>query len=185
MSRATDILQRIDRDDDAAAVELFPIVYDELRRLAGIYMVREPSGHTLQPTALIHEAYFKLITGDESFESHAHFVGVAARAMRQVLVDHARRRKADKRGGAWMRITLDQADSDANVSPDELLALHEAIERLAEKHERLARAVELRYFGGLTIRETAAVLGVSDKTIEGDWTLARAWLARALAPDDA
>ncbi len=183
MSRATDILLRIERVDDSAAAELLPLVYEELRRLAGSYMDRERPGHTLQPTALIHEAYLKLIAGDEAFQSRSHFVGVAAHAMRQVLVDHARRHKADKRGGDWMRVTLDRAEASVTVSPEELLSLHEAIHRLGEKQERLGRVVELRYFGGLTIRETAVVLGVSHTTVEDDWSLAKAWLARELSRD--
>jgi RNA polymerase sigma factor (TIGR02999 family) len=174
----------------SAAAELLPLVYDELRRLAGNYMLREAAGHTLQPTALLHEAFFRLIASDSSgartntFQSREHFIGVAANAMRQVLVDHARRRNADKRGAQWMRITLDpSADGDAaeSISHDELLALHDALESLAIKHVRLARVVELRYFGGLTIRETADVLGVSHTTVEDDWSLAKAWLARELA----
>ena len=175
-------------DDSAAA--LLPQVYDELRRLANSYMQREATGHTLQPTALLHEAFFKLVISDSSgaraiiFQSREHFIGVAANAMRQVLVDHARRRHADKRGAQWMRVTLDQYSEDdptASISHDELLSLHEAIEALSRKHERLARVVELRYFGGLTIRETADVLGVSHTTVEDDWSLAKAWLARELA----
>ena len=181
VSQGTDILGRIQRIDDAAAAELLPLVYDELRRLAARYMARARSDHTLQPTALIHEAYVKLIAGDQAFHGRAHFVGVAAHAMRQVLVDHARRRGADKRGGGRVQVTLDHADSAATVSCDRVLALHEALERLAEKHERLARVVELRYFGGMTIRETALVVGVSHTTVEEDWSLAKAWLARELA----
>jgi RNA polymerase sigma factor (TIGR02999 family) len=181
VNRATEILHRIRREDDSAAAELLPLVYDELRRLAAGYMAHERPGHTLQPTALIHEAYVKLIASDEAFESRAHFIGVAAHAMRQVLVDHARRRQADKRGGDRLRVTLDQADPSTSLSSDDVLALHEAIEILGRKQQRLARVVELRYFGGLTIRETAAVLGVSHTTVEDDWSLAKAWLARELA----
>ena len=179
--RATEILHRIERDDDSAAAELLPLVYDELRRLAAGFMAQERQGHTLQPTALIHEAYFKLVTSDEPYVSRAHFVGVAAHAMRQVLVDHARRRQSEKRGGDWMRVTLDQSDPSTTVSSSDILALHDAIELLSRKQQRLARVVELRYFGGLTIRETAAVLGVSHTTVEDDWSLAKAWLARELA----
>jgi RNA polymerase sigma-70 factor (ECF subfamily) len=180
VSQATNILSRIQRVDDAAAAELLPLVYDELRQLAARYMDRARAGHTLQPTALIHEAYLKLISGEQAFNSRAHFIGVAAHAMRQVLVDHARRRQADKRGGDWVRVTLDHADPSATVSCDEVLALHEAMDRLAAKQERLAHVVELRYFGGLTIKETAVVVGVSHTTVEDDWSLAKAWLAREL-----
>ena len=177
----------IERDDSPVA-EMLPLVYDELRRLAVGYMDREAPGHTLQPTALLHEAFFKLVqspgaTSEGRVCSREHFIGVAAHAMRQVLVDHARRRKSDKRGGQWMRITLDpgSGDSDRTMTTDELLGLHEAIESLAAQDARMARVVELRYFGGLTIRETAGVLGVSHTTVEDDWSFARAWLARALS----
>lgn len=190
VNRAANMVQRIGEFDDSAAAALLPQVYDELRRLAGSYMQREAAGHTLQPTALLHEAFFKLVASDsttagaKAFRSREHFIGVAANAMRQVLVDHARRRHADKRGAQWMRITLDPSadgDAGASISHDELLALHEALETLATKHQRLARVVELRYFGGLTIRETADVLAVSHTTVEDDWSLAKAWLARELA----
>jgi RNA polymerase sigma-70 factor, ECF subfamily len=184
------MLESTEHAADFAAANILPLVYDELRRLARGYMDRERAGHTLQPTALLHEAFFKLVTnaavgsGSKAFQSREHFIGVAANAMRQVLVDHARSRKSKKRGGEWMRITLEYASGSATgatMSPDELLALHNAIQSLSAKHERLARVVELRYFGGLTIRETAEVLGVSHTTVEDDWSLAKAWLARELA----
>jgi RNA polymerase sigma factor (TIGR02999 family) len=177
-------------EDNASAVaDLLPQVYDELRRLAASYMNREGPDHTLQPTALLHEAFFKLMTpgGPDAdrkvFSSREHFIGVAANAMRQVLVDHARRRKADKRGGQWMRMTLDHDSGGGpatTLSGVELLALHDAMNALGAQDERLARVVELRYFGGLTIRETADVLGVSHTTVEDDWSFAKAWLARHL-----
>jgi RNA polymerase sigma factor (TIGR02999 family) len=177
---ATTILKRIETDASAAA-ELLPLVYDELRRLAWRYMGDERGNHTLDPTALVHEAWFKLV-GDEGhntqFEGRGHFLGVAARAMRQVLVDHARQRGAQKRGGDWLRITLDPEAAGAGFSGAELLEIHDALERLAATDVRLARVVELCYFGGLTIRETAAVLKIANSTVIDDWALARAWLLR-------
>ncbi|MFK7961652.1 MAG: ECF-type sigma factor [Phycisphaerales bacterium] len=156
--------------------------YGELRRLAERYLRRERTDHTLQATALIHEAWFRLeSTGD--FEDRTHFIGIAARAMRQVLVDHARGKHAIKRGGDRQRRSLDAAEPSVDPQPDDILALDESLTRLAARHERTARVVELRAFGGLTIRETAAVLGVSSTTVEDDWTVARAWLARDLAED--
>lgn len=156
--------------------------YGELRRLAERYLRRERRDHTLQATALIHEAWFRLeSTGD--FENRTHFIGVAARAMRQVLVDHARGKQAIKRGGDRERRPLDAAEPSVDPLNDDILALDESIHRLAARHERTAQVVELRAFGGLTIRETAAVLGVSTTTVEDDWAVARAWLARDLADD--
>ena len=176
----TELLRR-SINEPAAAMELLPILYGELRNLASGYMVRERVDHTLQPTALVHEAFFKLMgsAGDVAFTDRAHFLGFAARAMRQVLVDHSRQRGAQKRGGGQVRVTFD--DALAEVETDtEMIEVHEALERLALKDERLARVVELRYFGGLTIRECAAVLELSHTTVEDDWSLARAWLLREL-----
>ena len=182
---AAQLLRSIRGDDDPAAERLLPLVYDELRQLADGYMRREQAGHTLQPTALVHEAFFKLVdSGDRTFESRAHFMGVAARAMRQVLVDHARRRKTGKRGGNAVRVTLDEAAVGGGDADIDLIALDEALARLATKKERLARVVELRYFSGLTIQETATVLGVGHTTVEDDWSLARAWLRREFGGDE-
>lgn len=180
MDEVTTILRRMRTDPAAGATDLLPLVYDELRRLADGYMRHERRGHTLEPTALVHEAYAHLVEEDQPFNDQAHFLGVAAHAMRRVLVDHARSRDARKRGGGWARVTLDEAADDAGAGPLELLALDEAMTKLAERDERLARVVELRSFGGLTIRETAVVLGLSHTTVEDDWSIARAWLAREL-----
>lgn len=178
---ATQLLKRVNSLDDTAAAELLPLVYDRLRELAAGYMKRERVGHTLQPTALVHEAYFKLIDqrGIE-FRDRSHFLAVAARAMRQVLVERARRHNTAKRGDGWARVTLDSAAPTASDAT-ELLAIHDALERLAERDERLAKVVEMRFFGGLTIEETARALEVSHTTIENDWSIARAWLSRELA----
>ncbi len=183
---ATALLSRIQSDDDTAAASLLPLVYGELRRLAGAYMKGERLDHTLQPTALVHEAYMRMIEGSgepQAWKNRAHFLGVAAKAMRRVLVDHARGHNALKRGGgerAWERGTLDEAIAAGEAAGGQLLELDGAMEKLAKVDQRAARVVELRYFGGLTIDETALVLGVGHSTVEDDWALARAWLGREL-----
>ena len=161
---------------------LLPFVYDELRRQASRYLRRERPDHTLQTTALIHEAYLKLIDQrNVDWQSRAHFFGIAAQAMRRILVDHARTRKREKRGGDDVKLQLDDA---INVSGKErsidLVALDEALERLATFDERQARVVELRYFSGMTEGDTAEVLGISPATVRRDWSLAKAWLYQQL-----
>jgi RNA polymerase sigma factor (TIGR02999 family) len=159
--------------------DLMPIVYADLRRVAAGYMRRESPGHALQPTALVHEAFVRLVDQRQvKWRNRAHFFGVAAGMMRRILVDNARRRRAEKRGGEWQRVTLagdEAAAPDANREVD-VLALHEALERLAEFDPQQARIVELRYFGGLTIDETAEVVGISAATVVREWTIAKAWL---------
>jgi RNA polymerase sigma factor (TIGR02999 family) len=174
------------REGDAAAGEqLLPAIYDELHRQAARAMRREGDAHTLQATALVHEAYLRLVDQRRvEWRSRAHFFGVAAQMMRRVLVDHARTRLAAKRGGAMRRVTLGDVDAGAGASSgDELdvLALHEALERLAALDPDQARLVELRYFGGLGIEDTAEALGVSPATVKREWAVARAWLRRELA----
>ncbi len=183
-AEVTQILNELSGGDEQAAARLLPLVYDELRALAGSFFARQTPGHTLQPTALVHEAYLKL-AGSEGvgWESRAHFFAVAARAMRQVLMNYARDKAAAKRGGGgWERITLDEAVTPPGSAEREidLLALDEALERLNTLSDRQARAIELRFFGGLTIAEAAHVLGVGTTTVEDDWHLAKAWLAREL-----
>ena len=171
--------------DRATAEELFPVVYDELRRIAKGYMSRETPGHTLQPTALVHEAYLKLV--DQSrvdWRGRTHFFAVGAKVMRRVLIDHARTRKRAKRGGDWLRVTLTGLAGSplgGDLDPTQLLALHSALEKLAQLDERQARVVELRYFAGLKMSEVAEVLGVSKRTADGDWAKARIWLEQELA----
>ncbi len=179
---ATQLIQSIERADDSSAEALLPLVYDELRRLAESYMRQERRDHTLQATALVHEAYARLVdqTG-MSFNNKAHFLGVAARAMRQVLIDHARRQNAQKRGGGQEHVALTDADLPAPLSHVDLLALNAALEKLTAHDERCGRVVEMRFFGGLTIAETAAALNVSHTTIEEDWAFARTWLTRELS----
>lgn len=164
----------------ASAEELFPLVYDELRRLAGSFMAREPVGHTLQPTALVHEAYLRLVDQTRAgFTGRTHFMAVGAEVMRRLLIDHARKRGAAKRGLGWRRITLGPG-SDAPLaealSAEDLLSLDAALNKLAALDERQARIVTLRFFGGLNVAEVAEVVRVSKRTVESDWRHARAWL---------
>lgn len=170
---------------DAGALEaLFPRVYDELRRIARGRLRRERPGHTLSATEVVHEAYLKLVPLESiDWRDRVHFFAVASRAMRNVLVDHAERRGAAKRGGGRVAVSLERIppESESRAPLDDLLALGQALERLAELDERQARVVECRYFGGLTLDETAEALGVSAATVSRDWTIARAWLHRELA----
>jgi len=181
----TRILGELNAGDGSAAQRLLPLVYEELRALAGGYFRQQPSGHTLQPTALVHEAYLKL-AGSENvqWESRVHFMAVAAKAMRQILMNHARGKATAKRGGGRQRITLDEGVTPAGNGDRELdlLALDDALGKLSRLSERQATVVELRFFGGLSIAEAAHVLGVGTTTVEDDWHLARAWLGRELRP---
>jgi RNA polymerase sigma factor (TIGR02999 family) len=164
--------------------DLMPVVYADLRRVAAGYMRRESPGHALQPTALVHEAYVRLIDQKQvRWRNRAHFFGVAAGLMRRILVDNARRRRAEKRGGGWERVTLagDEAAAADSHTEIDVLALHEALERLAGFDPQQERIVELRYFGGLTIEETAEVVGISAATVVREWTIAKAWLRADLS----
>jgi RNA polymerase sigma factor (TIGR02999 family) len=182
-SQTTVFLQRMNAGDAAAAEELLPLIYDELRALAGSYMRGRAAGHTLQPTALVNEAWMRLIgrDGGQTWESRAHFLGVAAKAMRSVLVDHARRKQADKRGGESERAALDEVIESLEVHVPDVLALDEALTQLAQMDPELARIVELKFFGGLTIDELARVIGRSHATIERGWKMARLWLKSELS----
>jgi RNA polymerase sigma factor (TIGR02999 family) len=159
---------------------VFRLVYDELRALAERQLRRERPGHTLQATALVHEAYLKLASGGALPADRSHFVGTAARAMRQVLVDHARRRSADKRGGAWQRTTLGEGPAALELELDTILDLDRAMERL---DPRQCRVVELRFFAGLEEKEIAEILGVTERTVRRDWVKARAWLYAEMYPE--
>ncbi len=172
----TALLEAWNAGDEEASVRLMPLMYDELRSLARGYVARERRGHTLQPTALVHEAWVRLIEKPGvDFRNRAHFVGLTAHVMRRVLVDYARERNTAKRGGKAPKVTL--IDSDSVSQPDvELMALDQALSDLTELDPRKAKLVELRFFGGLSIEETAEVLGVSPKTVVREWRRARAWL---------
>jgi RNA polymerase sigma factor (TIGR02999 family) len=177
----SDALSDAVRGDTSALDRVLPLVYEEMRRLAAAYLRGERVGHTLQPTALAHEAYLRML-GQRNFpwQNRAHFMGMAARAMRSILVDHARRRKALKRGGGDTAITLDTSIVVAGGPPVEFDDLDRALVDLARLSERQAQVVELRYFGGLTIEETGEVLGIATATVKRDWSFARAWLYREL-----
>ena len=168
--------------DQTALDKLMPLVYEELRRMAKRHMDRQNPGHTLQTTALIHEAYLRLIDQKETrWQNRAHFFAVAATAMRHILVDYARTRQAAKRGGEAVVVSLDEAAAASDERAAELVALDDALEGLAAFDRRKCRVVELRYFGGLSVEETAEVLKVSRETVARDWRLARTWLLRELS----
>lgn len=177
----TRLLLRWGGGDRQAFDALAPLVYDELRKMAGRYLRRERADHTLQSTALVHEAYLRLVDQNHvQWQNRAQFFGLAAELIRRILVDHARARQAAKRGGAVVRLTLDEALDAAIPRNLDLVRLDDALKALAEFDPQQARAVELRFFGGLTIEETAEVLGVSTATVKREWTIAKAWLRREL-----
>jgi RNA polymerase sigma factor (TIGR02999 family) len=164
-----------------AMTRLMPIVYRELRRLAAHYMRQERAEHTLQPTALVHEAYLRLVgQTDRNWQNRAHFFAVAAQAMRTVLIDHARANLARKRGGEQVQVELGQALNTAAPEPQAVLALDEALRRLQDVDQRAARVVELRWFVGLSVEEAAHVMGISEKTVRREWNFAKAWLQAEL-----
>jgi len=179
--RVTLLLQNLDLADRSQADELLNLVYEELRALARQHMRREQAAHTLQPTALVHEAYLRLVGGQKiDWQSRAHFFGIAARSMRQVLVDHARKRKTAKRGGDLNRVTLhSEVLADSNDGCD-ILDLHAALERLNAMNPQFSELVEVRFFAGLTLDEAALALGVSRRKVAKDWSVARLWLSREL-----
>ena len=167
--------------DPAAMDELMPLVYDELRRLARVQMARERTGHVLQPTALVNEAFMRLVDIRQiAWQGRRHFLAMAARLMRRILVEHARSRAYQKRGAGAPHVTFDELLATPPASPVDLVALDDALAALAVDHERKARVVELRYFGGLSVEETAGILEVSAETVMRDWKFARSWLLREL-----
>lgn len=175
------MLQDWSRGNRAAADSLVPFVYDELRRVAANYLRGERSNHTLQPTALVNEAYLKLIDiSNISWQDRVHFFAVASNVMRQILVDYARARATDKRGGAAQTISLNEAISFSKESEVDLLSLNDALDRLAKLDPQQARIVEMRFFGGLSVEETALVLGFSTRTVKREWSFAKAWLHKTL-----
>jgi RNA polymerase sigma-70 factor, ECF subfamily len=173
----TMLLSALTNGEDGAASKLIPVVYDELRRLAGSYMRRERVDHTLQATALVNEAYLKLIEQRAvNWQSRAHFFGVAAQLMRRILIDYARGHTREKRGGEQKKVSLDEVFLFSEQQADELLAVDDSLNLLAKMDPRQARVVELRFFAGLSVEEAAEALGVSPKTVKRDWSVAKAWL---------
>jgi RNA polymerase sigma factor (TIGR02999 family) len=183
VSDVTQLLDGIQEGDSKAADELLPLVYAELRQLAMCKMAQEKQGNTLQPTALVHEAWLRLV-GDANpkYNGRVHFFAVAAEAMRRILIDNARRKRALRHGGDQRRVDLDGVDIAAPGDEDELLAVNEALDQLALKNKQEAELVKLRYFVGLTLEETAEVLGISARTADNYWAHARAWLFHAIRP---
>jgi RNA polymerase sigma factor (TIGR02999 family) len=185
MSDVTQILHAIEHGDPHAAEQLLPVVYDELRKLAAHKLAQEKPGQTLQATALVHEAYLRLVDPDKAqrWDGRGHFFAAAAEAMRRILIENARHKKADKAGGGWQRQELIDAELAVNTASDDLFAVDEALSRLAATHPRAARLVQLRFFLGQTLEEAAAHLGLETRTAYRDWAYARAWLRRELDRD--
>jgi RNA polymerase sigma factor (TIGR02999 family) len=178
----TELLVGYGRGDKEALDKLMPIVYEELRRQAARYLRREQAGHTLQTTALIHEAYVRLVDQrNVQWQNRAHFFGIAAQMMRRILVDHARTKKRAKRGGSDVKVSLADATIPVKERDLDVVALDEALTRLAEIDEQQSRVVELRFFSGLTVEETAEVMGISPATVKRDWSMAKAWLHREIS----
>jgi RNA polymerase sigma factor (TIGR02999 family) len=177
----TQILQAVQQGDPKAAEELLPLVYEELRKLAAAKMAHEAAGHTLQPTALVHEAWLRLVGNqNQEWAGRAHFFGAAAEAMRRILIDKARRRRALRHGGGQQRVDFEELDLACAIPDDQLLAVDEALDKLASAHPRQAELVKLRYFVGMTMQEAAQVLGISADTAKDDSAHARAWLFREI-----
>jgi RNA polymerase sigma-70 factor (ECF subfamily) len=178
--QVTSLLVAMNHGDPSAADKLLPLVYQELHRLASTYMHRERQDHTLQPTALINEAYLRLAREDIGWQNREHFIGVAAKVMRRVLVDHARAHNAAIRGGGLVKVELQDSLAMSTEHLDEVLVLNDALIRLEVLEPRQARVVELRYFGGLSVEQVAAILGVTPRSIKRDWAMARIWLFKEI-----
>jgi RNA polymerase sigma factor (TIGR02999 family) len=177
MTDITHVLEAARRGDPRAATQLLPLVYGELRKLAAAKMAREAPGQTLQPTALVHEAWLRVSgPGHTNYQNRAHFFGAAAEAMRRILIDNAGRKQAQRHGGGQARVDLDEAEIAAPATDDELLAVHEALNKLAAEDPQKAELVKLRFFAGLSVEEAAGVLGVSEPTVKRHWAYAKAWL---------
>jgi RNA polymerase sigma factor (TIGR02999 family) len=190
MTEVTRILSAIDQGDPQAAEQLLPLVYDELRKLAAAKLAQEQPGQTLQATALVHEAYLRLVGSDQAaapgqhWDGRGHFFAAAAEAMRRILIDRARARRAEKRGGSRRRLDIDAIDLATTAEPDHLLALDESLSKLAQGDPAAARLVELRYFAGLTVDEAGQALGISTATAYRHWNYARAWLYSEMAANE-
>jgi RNA polymerase sigma factor (TIGR02999 family) len=177
----TELLHRLRAGDEGASDHLIVLIYDELRRLAGACMRRERNNHTLQPTALVHEAWLRLVDQREwNVQSRAYFFGMAAGVMRRILIDHARAAKAEKRGGEQVVVSLENAMAVAAEHPAQFLDIHSALERLTQLDETRSRIAEMRFFGGLSIDEIAEISGMAPRTVDRQWRAARAWLSREL-----
>lgn len=182
IQNVTELLNDWSKGNKEALDQLVPLVYDELRRQAARYLRREQVGHTLQTTALIHEAYLRLVDQRSvHWQNRAQFFGIAGQMMRRILVDHARTKKRAKRGGSDIRVSLDQAVAISSKKDLDIVALDEALGRLEEIDPQQSRIVELRFFSGLSVEETAAVLGISAATVKRDWSVAKAWLHREIS----
>ena len=185
MGEVTRILEQVERDDPKAAEELLPLVYEELRRLATARMAQEAPNHTLQATALVHEAWLRLVGNDSPrFQSRGHFFAAAAEAMRRILVESARRKGRRKRGGEWTRVSLDEVQIADESDAATVLSMDSVLQKLANDHPAKAELVKLRYFVGLSLPEAAEILGISETTAKRYWAFARAWLYGELTADD-
>ena len=181
---ATRLLRAAGQGDEASATRLMPQVYAELRAIAGDFFRRQSPGHTLQPTALVHEAFLRLVDQPSSdWKDRTHFLGIAAQLMRRILIDHARSHHYAKRGGGAVRVSLDEAAAVTEARAAELLAVDEVLEKLTAMDARKGRIVELRFFGGLSLEETAEVMGISSPTVQREWRAAKAWLHRMLTDE--
>ncbi|MEM1269286.1 MAG: sigma-70 family RNA polymerase sigma factor [Bacteroidota bacterium] len=178
----TVLLKELENGKTQGLDQLLPVVYEELRKLASSYMRRERANHTLNTTALVHEAYLNLVDQRQAkWQNRAHFFGIAAQAMRRILLMHARSRNAAKRGGGQHNVTFEEGQLAAQAKSEELIAIDDALSRLEKMDERMAKVVELRYFGGLNVEETAAAMGISTATVKREWRTAKAWLRQNMA----
>jgi RNA polymerase sigma factor (TIGR02999 family) len=180
LSDVTRILESIEHGDRRVADELLPLVYEELRKLAAAKMASQAAGHTLQPTALVHEAWLRLAGADAKFAGRTHFFASAAEAMRHILVDHARHKSAQRHGGGQQRVEFDEARLAAPRNDDQILAVNDALDKLAAENKLGADLVKLRYFAGMTLAEAAKALGVSERTADNYWAYAKVWLVREI-----
>lgn len=181
MAEITYALQSIGLDDPRASDEILPLVYDDLRRHAGVQMSREAPGQTLQPTALVHEAWLRMVGGEQQrWQNRAHFFGAAAEAMRRILIESARRKARLKRGGAQQRVDIEQIELAETTPEEKVLLIDDAVEKLREQDPERAQVVVMKFFGGFTNEEVAASLGVTERTIERHWAFAKAWLFRSI-----